>query len=253
MDFQNKRYLIRLYPILFRFLDDSKRFKKFSWLSIRIIKNPKDNRRESFKLYDPLRDIEILEEIPVKGKTDFNWKRRMQLIEPFIVPYRKLQENYETHSLGIIKLKEILNFGWKEEEKEWSKEELEKLMQMYQKDLFNESKKDLPLLEKVPYSFFYEFLDEECNKHKMQITDWEIYQLYRNLKGKYHTEEDILNKIRQKYFEEFLTNRDLYFVLGNHYRFRSKFFITGVLYPPKGWENLREPKSKFLKRQRKLF
>ena len=66
-------------------------------------------------------------------------------------------------------------------------------------------------------------------------------------------EKEILNKIHQKYFEEFLTNKEVYFVLGNHYRFRSKFFITGVLYPPKDWEKFRESKNEILKKQKRLF
>lgn len=68
------------------------------------------------------------------------------------------------------------------------------------------------------------------------IEDWEIGTLYLNcLKAARGDELLALQKVRQKYWDEFL-QRDLYFFLGTrmskHLTSRNPFSIVGVFYPP---------------------
>ena len=71
------------------------------------------------------------------------------------------------------------------------------------------------------------------------IEDWEIGQLYWHcLRSSEGDETAALEKVRQKFEDEFINQKDIYFFLGTtrqwHMR-RSKnpFVIIGVFYPKK--------------------
>jgi hypothetical protein len=78
-------------------------------------------------------------------------------------------------------------------------------------------------------------LDDAGKKSNLMIEDWEAGTLYlnclRNAKG---DEERALDKVREKYWDEFIT-RDLYFFLGtrksDHHLAVNPFSIVGVFYP----------------------
>jgi hypothetical protein len=68
------------------------------------------------------------------------------------------------------------------------------------------------------------------------IEDWEIGMLYWNCLKECKNHEDLaLQKVKQKYLNEFL-KKDLYFFLGTlrqyHGWARNPFVIVGVFYPP---------------------
>ncbi len=70
------------------------------------------------------------------------------------------------------------------------------------------------------------------------IEDWEIGQLYWNTLKKCQGDENCaIEKVREKYVEEFLSENDIYFFLGTTKRFHkiapNPFVIIGVFYPPK--------------------
>ena len=67
---------IRLYPIPFRDLDISKKFKKYSIIEARCSKSPKDHRVESYKVDTD--SIKILEWLDTKKK----WQRRKKIVIP---------------------------------------------------------------------------------------------------------------------------------------------------------------------------
>jgi hypothetical protein len=89
-------------------------------------------------------------------------------------------------------------------------------------------------IEKIPYKFSYVFEcnDPNCNtKHDLMIEDWEICQLYRSEKQRVG-EEEALKKVAQKYKDEFLTKKDLSFILGTESKW-NKWLIISVFYPKK--------------------
>jgi len=92
-------------------------------------------------------------------------------------------------------------------------------------------------LDKIPYSFGYEFLSKDDEKHKCTISDWEIQQLYRNCRDKSNEtplenkEKEALEKVRQKLEDEFLVKKDLYFIVGNLKNHIKSFMIIGIFYP----------------------
>ena len=61
-----------------------------------------------------------------------------------------------------------------------------------QGNLFGPDKKPL---EKIPFKFSYKFKcdDARCNGHSMEITDWELGQLYRQMRD----EQEIPEKLQK--------------------------------------------------------
>ncbi|MEH2254085.1 hypothetical protein [Nostoc sp.] len=64
-----------------------------------------------------------------------------------------------------------------------------------------------------------------------------IQQLYRNCRDKSNEtsmdnkEKEALKKVRQKLEDEFLSKKDLYFIMGNLKSHKNSFMIIGIFYP----------------------
>ncbi len=69
------------------------------------------------------------------------------------------------------------------------------------------------------------------------IEDWELGQLYWNCLKRERTGELAIQKVKEKYFEEFTQKKELYFFLGTtlewHKRALNPFIVVGVFYPPR--------------------
>jgi hypothetical protein len=88
----------------------------------------------------------------------------------------------------------------------------------------------------LPYSIKLEFEDDEGKKSKMGILDWEINQLYWNLKKDKKTDKEIKQGIKDK-INWMIEKRELYLYLGTmkqmHGWTSNPFTIIGLFYPPK--------------------
>jgi hypothetical protein len=135
-------------------------------------------------------------------------------------------------SLGIIKPKSIEKYFSKKTEREWSSKQKAVLDQG---DLFESSVE----LEKIPYQFGYKFTEIDDVKHSFTISDWEISQLYRGCRNKSKSttiegkENEAISKVKQKLEDEFLSKKDLYFIVGNLKNHCKVFMIIGIFYPLK--------------------
>lgn len=65
--------------------------------------------------------------------------------------------------------------------------------------------------------------------HKMQILDWEVNELYRHVIEKDKKPAIIEQKMRQRWFDWMTKERDLYFMMGTHHRWKN-WMIVSVLY-----------------------
>jgi hypothetical protein len=70
------------------------------------------------------------------------------------------------------------------------------------------------------------------------IEDWEIDALFWNCLFRADGDEEVAKQlVRQKYFDEFIEQKDLYFFIGTTLRYHNvspnPFVIIGVFYPPK--------------------
>lgn len=219
--------LIRIYPIPYRDLDDTKRFKKYSTIKAKCYKASDDKRPESYKvLFD---SIEILD----WWDTSKEWKKRKEKVLPTLAKsmcyvYEQSQKN--DLSLALIEPDRI-DFVW-DTAKSKDKEKREKCYA--QLSFFNKRKKTI---EQIPYNFYYTFHCKNapsCAGHKLLIIDWEIGQAYRSWRWKYRKQEILLEKIKERWMKRICSNKnDVYFFVGNMKRFRDIFMTLGVFYPPK--------------------
>lgn len=214
---------IRIYPIRFRQLDFDQRYPRWSIISANIEKNDKDSRIESYRIDDS--SIQILRKIG----TEDDWSERKSFVLP--LQFQSIQDiKDQGKSLGIIKPKSIIKYYYKKDKREWEDKQKATLDQL---DFF-----EIPSnLEKIPYKFGYEFIENNQVKHKYSINDWEIFELYRKCRdiSKKSTleerEAEALEKVRQKLEIDFLNKKDLYFIVGNLKDHRQTFMIIGLFYP----------------------
>ena len=83
-------------------------------------------------------------------------------------------------------------------------------------------------VEKLPWiGYRFYCANPKCRGHEMMVIDWEAQELFR----KYKTIE---GPVKKKLFVEMTTMRDLYFVVGNTWRYYKSFMVISLFYPPRG-------------------
>jgi len=233
---------IRIYPVPLSFLLGQRKTGKmetfkYSWIELDLNQRTDDFRPESFspKNHD-FRDLILFNRIDTKD----NWALRKELclknvftnlevlIESSKAPTNKSLVTFKPSSIERL---EIVGDDpeWKNEWKELRK----------QGDLFSQDKAPEILIPKLPFKFYYRFTDDSGKSSRLMIEDWEIGALYwKCLRAAEGNKAEALNKVRQRYEDEFMTQKDIHFFLGTtrqwHMR-RSKnpFVIIGVFYPKK--------------------
>lgn len=101
---------LRLYPVPFRDLDGSKKFKKYTVIGIKCWKAPDDHRVESYKI--DMDSIELMSHLDTeRGK----WESRKKIVLPTLSPSfcSILAETKNNKSLGIFKPRDV-RFSWNE-------------------------------------------------------------------------------------------------------------------------------------------
>ncbi|MBI1780512.1 MAG: hypothetical protein HYR66_03995 [Sphingobacteriales bacterium] len=231
---------IRIYPVPLKFLkglrkDGKIESFKYNWIELDLVKRQDDFRPESHSPLDYSFDnVNILGKIDTKN----NWQERKAFCLSNVYTNKaKLLEdskNPKNVSLATFKPSKILSFEIEEDEREWKNEwkEIRK-----QGDLFDSDKSPEIQIPKLPYKFSYKFLDDEGVPSTLMIEDWEIGALYWNcLRAADGNEAVALEKVREKYEEEFLKEKDIYLFLGTTKEWHMRrapnpFVIIGVFYP----------------------
>lgn len=230
---------IRLYPIPFRALPYSEQYEKYHWITLDILKNPKDFRPESYRPTQGAEGITIGEKLDTKD----NWEKRKEyaLHEVFTSMGSLIQraKSDERKSLATLKPHEIVDFVIEPDEREWKPEWKAKLLQYNLFDL-NEKGEGIKrrVLPKLPYKYYYKLLTEgDQQPRKLMIEDWELGALYWNCLQSKRDEREANRLVKQKFFDEFCTKKDLYLFLGTTQQYHliapQPFIIIGVFYPPK--------------------
>jgi len=231
---------IRIYPVPLSFLIDLKgtgkvKNVKYTWIEIDINKRKDDFRPESHSPinYD-FRDIVIGKTIGTEG----NWALRKDLcLKNIYTNKNKLLSDSKAPknvSLATFKPSKILGFEYKEDTREWKNEWIELRKQV---SLFETVKPIETIIPKLPYKFYYRFIDDIGNESKLMIEDWEIGALYWNcLRNANGNETIALQKVKEQYERNFLKNKDVYLFLGttkewHRRRSDNPFVIIGVFYP----------------------
>jgi hypothetical protein len=233
---------IRIYPVPLSFLIDLKgsgkvNNVKYTWIEIDLNKRADDFRPESHSPvnYD-FKDIVVGQTIGTEG----NWTIRKDLCLKNVYTNKvKLIEdskNPKNISLATFKPARILSLEIEEDTRDWKDEWLQ-LRQ--QGDLFATVKSIETLIPKLPYKFYYRFVDDSGNESRLMIEDWEIGALYWNcLRNADGNKSIALRKVKQQYEANFIENKDIHLFLGttkewHRRRATNPFVIIGVFYPKK--------------------
>ena len=160
------------------------------------------------------------------------WEIRKRIVLPTVSRSfcSILEDSAKIKSLGTFKPSDI-SFSWKKASLE---SEAKREACYAQLSFFDTKKKGI---EQIPFDFYYHFKccgRSECPSHQLPIVDWEIGQVYRKWRYKYRGQEQLLQKIKQRWLEMMCSEKnDVYFYVGNMKRFREYFMVLGVFYPPK--------------------
>jgi len=232
---------VRIYPVPFRFLKDNDKYPKYSWINLDLVRSEGDFRPESYKPKLGL-DEKIIVKKTLGRKDKWAARRHYVLNEVFYSMNELLQlaHGEEKKSLATVKPKEILGFYIEKSDREWKENWQDTTKQAGFSDVGADGEAaERDLIKKVPYNYYYRFITEgDANPRRLKIEDWEIGALYWNCMKITHGDEKAANAlVKKKYFDEFVSKKDLHFFLGTSLEFhrrrtKNPFMIIGVFYPP---------------------
>lgn len=230
---------VRIFPVPFRKLNYARRYKKWQWIELDLVKNTSDYRPESYRPRDIDNEIKILEEVDTK----YDWAERKKIALGYV--YSNMTElladtKKNGTSLAVLKPTEILKFICEPCDREWNKTKMAAVLaNQAQGSLFDfeETKKMFEVAKKVPYKFSYVFKSADGIVRTMMIEDWELGMLYWNCLNNANGDEKVAcEKVKEKYFDWMLNKCDLYFFLGTTKQFHNvapnPYIIIGTFYPP---------------------
>ena len=232
---------IRIYPVPYRFLAESRMYPKYSWVRVNLVRNSSDFRPESYRPKNGL-DEEFNVESNLGTKNAWAARKSFVLSEVFVSMNEliALAKGAEKRSLATLRPTIVTGFKVKPSQREWKEKWTN---QALQRSFLEYSASDEPekrrLVQKVPYDYYYEFLSEgDTAPRKLKIEDWEIGALFWNCLAQSGGDESAANQlVHQKYFDTFTSERDLYFFLGTTRQYHNvapnPFIIVGVFYPPR--------------------
>ncbi len=216
---------IRLYPIDMRYFVGKDKISKYDIIEVECKKDrDKLSRKESHKVRPD--SIRIIDKSLTKPKAD--WGKRNKIILPHITTsLDTLQQQYEMDktSLGILKPKKIIDLI--------KTQELEIFEEESWSFTVNLDGVKIPNVHKIPHIFKYKFICDCCkeSEHIMQCEDWEIFESYRRWGPKYKDLDLLWEKIKERFFDWMVKDRDLNFIMGMHSQYPT-WFIIGIYYPP---------------------
>lgn len=231
---------VRLYPIPVHLYDD-KKYPKYCWVELNLVKHRNDTRPETYMprlgMDEPMR---LVSKIGVAN----NWAVRRSWIEREV--FESMEDlltlyRTEDRSLGTLKPIEITDFSVEATDRDWKPQWANKLRQMRMFDPHASGPlEQRPLIRKLPYTFKYHFRSKgDSRPRELSIHDWEIGMLYwKCLQRSRGDEQQAIECVRRKYFDEFVAQKDILLFLGTTYQYHKRkapnpFIITGVFYPPK--------------------
>ncbi|MBW8779380.1 MAG: hypothetical protein JF585_09200 [Burkholderiales bacterium] len=230
--------LIRLFPVPFRLISDDQQFRKWQWVTVLVEKAREDHRPESHRIF--VDKIEC-DAAPLSAGKE-GWPHRMELLRhvPVYTDFAAIEADRVTNgtTLALLRPARILGLDIKASKSaEWTDEEREKLLQMEkQSSLFSEeeSKRQVALLEKIPFDFHYRYeclVDGKPVVWRHKVSDWEAGALYRRLRKQFGV-SGWEAPFREKYEDE-LPKRDLMLLMGTMHRFPDQWLAVSVICPPR--------------------
>ncbi len=163
---------IRIYPIPFRQLDYDQQFKKYEWIELDLVRNKSDFRPESYRPNDLL-----LKDMISYGKIESDrntWAERRKFVLKNVytnleILIAEAKDKNVCTSLAVFKPAKIIDFIYKETEREWNEKKIDYLnTKKLQFNLFDNKNEDdiseFEVVDKVPYKFSFRFEDDAGKK-----------------------------------------------------------------------------------------
>lgn len=227
--------LIRLYPVPFRLIGDESQFKKWQWITARVVKARNDHRPESHVISV---DTIVCDSRPLP--TSDQWKARREWLDkiPICADFAEVEAQRQQYSrtLALLKPSRILGLEvTPARNPNWTEEEISKLTQLQQQgDLFEPATaSDVRLLRKLPFDFHYRYACDTVAgrvEYRHKLVDWEIGALFWKVK---HAHGDQWAAPFRDKLERRLPQSDLMFLMGTIHRFPDQWLIISLIYPPK--------------------
>ena len=225
---------VRLYPVPFRFLSDAGQYKLYDWIDVDLVRNPKDNRPESYRL----RSDKI--QVVAHQGTEGNWHGRREILERdrswhFSCVANLAEEQARTgRSLGLVRVRRVERVWLKERPEDEARRHDAKLKHLKSEPgLFDSESIPRWTLDFLPRRVHVRWLCEgrQCTGHTAGVLDWGLNELARR---------DGFEVARQR-MEDLcdLGHHDLAFFMGNFRAHPHRFGIIGMWYPQ------REPPTLF--------
>lgn len=205
--------LRRIYPVPFDKFKEID-FAKRRWIEYDV-REKGDYRKESYKI-DP-DSVEVGDKIPYREVGRWVDDRVTTIDE-----LNRCQKEDDT-SLGFIK---------PEPEDLLIQEDEQRARRAQQYDEQRTLTGDSMPVDVIPHYLRYQFScgDGCTTDHEIMCEDIEMGMLYRNLTNKYDSLNVVEEKLKQKFVDWMVEERDLYFMVGTHFSWGS-WLIVSVLYP----------------------
>lgn len=219
---------IRLYPIDYRYMPDSRKFRKYQWIEVETEppKPGKDQRPESHRPI--LESIKVLGE-PIPTKKD--WAERRIIIDK--MPHltgNQLKDRWDANrtSLGIVRPTRVLDMEIRPVEDPNWKPTWQALF--HQMNLFGPQQKPL---RKIPYTFHYHFECADSEKPQVAMCeDWELGMLFLNEATRLGCDEKAALSVKEKFLGELCReDKDTRFFMGTRHPYNT-WLVLGVFWPP---------------------
>lgn len=228
----------RLYPVPFRTLKSSQKFKKYQPMRLRVQDHSGDPRLETLRP-----DNDSLEVLGPPASSDHGWRARRPVVEPLIGGSMcSLQQSQKERgiSLGMFRPRTVKDFLIEpldlKEAKRLAAEAWAN--QGVLPGTGQDKAQTIAAIEQIPYRFKYRYAcrHPQCRgRHEQMIVDWEIMEYFRRVRHKPNWEA----RIRERWLDELCgPHRDTAFIVGNARRYQNAFMILGVWWPPKEPEQL---------------
>lgn len=227
MDLANPRW-IRLYPVPFRYLEDSQQFAKYSVIDVKLHESTQDQRPESAKI--DAGSIEVLQQLPP-------WAPRAEWVEPLIGPtmcsmQRAVRIQPDAPSLGAIRPRKVDEELAFELHGPWSDKQLQALSEAASPGLFGPPAAMTLLPPRFIVRLHFWCYEDDCPGHRLRIIDWELTALQGH--GSRLSDDRLRSSITDRFMTRmFLSGTDPIIFVGNQADIvkRAAFTVLGVYYP----------------------
>jgi len=208
---------LRLYPVSFRVLEESKRFKR--WDRVKFSWRPPSNDSRLESRYVNNQTLEIVGRVKRSERTNF--------LEKSVV--YSLKREYEIgKSLALLK-PEITDFKIQRKSESTILEHQRSIDIFHAQDDMFIPRPSVPV-KTCPYEFKYRYRTED-GMREGTCQDWETEATFFNWRNLYGEQEAL--KLMQHKFGEEMPKQGVYFAMGTHSLYPETWLINGLIQLPK--------------------